>query len=285
MRALLALVLLLSACSATGSPAQQDCEERGGVYHEAREECFGAGESAPSSLAPQSAAASRSPRPTPRTTPTPRPTPVPTPEAEGELVKTQEVVIAWQAEFSDYVSYQVIVEVENVGTGWAQQNAFDADYTILGSDGGVVATGRFTYAFPEYIPPGGFGYMVDDGSDIGGGGLAVEDFATVEVDGQYLTVDSPGPTFEVTDIALKAASFGGGLEATGFVTASEDVSDAALAVICFGADGSAIGATWTNLLQNLTGGEPKGFETVGGTPPMTAADCATVQGFASDTGF
>jgi hypothetical protein len=265
--------------------AEQDCEERGGVFHEERDECFGADESPASSVATEAAAASRSPRPTPRVTPTPRPTPVPTPEAEGELIKTQEVVIAWQNEFSDYVSYQVIVEVQNVGTGWAQQNGFDGDYTILGPDGGVVATGGFSYEFPEYIPPGGFGYLIDDGSDFGGGNLTVEDFATVDVDGQYLSVDSPGATFEITDIALKPESFGGGLEATGFVTASEDVSDAALAVICFAADGKVIGATWTNLLQNLTGGDPKGFETVGGTPPMTTAECATVEGFASDTGF
>ena len=304
MRVLVVLCLLLSACAATELTEQQDCEQRGGVYHEEREECFGVTTSEPDASATpdqekiaceadggiwsglnRRCTPSPSLRATPRVTPTPRPTPVPTPEAEGELVKTQEVVIAWQNEFSDYVSYQVLVEVQNVGTGWAQQNAYDADYTILGPDGGVVATGRFTYAFPEYIPPGGFGYMVDDGSDIGGGSLSVDDFATVEVDGQYLTVDSPGPTLEVTDIALKPESFGGGLTATGFVTASEDVADAALAVICFAADGNAIGASWTNLLQNLTGGQPKGFETVRGTPPMTTAECATVEGFASDTGF
>ena len=218
-------------------------------------------------------------------TPTPRPTPEPTPEAEGELVKTQEVVIAWQTEFADYVNYQVVVEVQNVGTGWAQQAAFNSDYTILGPDGGVVATGTFTYAFPEFIPAGGFGYLIDDGSDIGGGGSSVDDYATVDVDGQYSSVGAPGATFAVSDIALKPESFGGGLEATGFVTASEDVSDAAIAVICFDEAGAVLGGTWTNLLQNLTGGEPKGFETVGGTPPMAASACATVEGFASDTGF
>ena len=118
-----------------------------------------------------------------------------------------------------------------------------------------------------------------------GGGSTVGDYATVEVDGQYEPVDQPDVTFEVSDIALKQDSFGGGLIATGFVTASSDVSDAAIAVICFGPRGGLKGGTWTNLLQNLTGGDPKGFETVGSTPPLSPSDCATVGGFATDTGF
>lgn len=224
-------------------------------------------------------------RPSPRVTPTPRPTERPTPEPAGELTKTQQVVIAWQREYSDYVSYQVVLQVTNTGTGWAKMSAFNSDFTILGPDGGVVTTGRFTYEFPEFIAPGEFGYLIGDGSDIGGGGSAVADYATVEIDSRYDAIDSPEATLEVTDIALKAESFGGGLIATGFVTASEDVNDAALAVICFNAEGQVLGATWTNLLQNLTAGQRKGFETVAGTPPLKVSDCATVDGFASSTGF
>jgi hypothetical protein len=240
-----------------------------------------------SSTTPGDAVATPTPteRPTPRVTPTPRPTPSPTPEAKGELTKTQAVVIAWQNEFSDYVSYQVLVEVKNTGTGWAHQQPFNSDYTILGPDGGVVGTGSFTYAYPEFIDAGEFGYLIADGSDIGGGGSTVADYATVEVDGRFEAVDGPGPTFKVSDIALKPESFGGGLNATGFVTASEDVRSAALAVLCFGADGKVRGGTWTNLLQNLTAGQKKGFETVTDSPPLAVSDCPTVAGFASAQGF
>jgi hypothetical protein len=209
----------------------------------------------------------------------------PTAEPEAVVGKTQEVVHAWQAQYSDYVSYQVVLEVKNTGTGWAELSGFGSDYTILGPDGGVITTGSFNYEFPKFVGPGEFGYLIADGSDIGGGGSAVADYATVEIAGRYDPAASPEVTFVVTDIALKPESFGGGLIATGFVTASSDVTDAALAVVCFGAQGQVLGATWTNLLQNLTGGQRKGFETVGGTPPLKASDCATVAGFASDTGF
>lgn len=223
--------------------------------------------------------------PTASPRPTVRPTPRPTPEPAAVLEKTQQVVHAWQAEFSDYVSYQVVLEVRNTGTGWAELSGFGSDFTILGPDGGVITTGSFSYEFPKFVGPGEFGYLIADGSDIGGGGSAVADYATVEISGGFNEVGSPEVTFEVTDIALKAESFGRGLVATGFVTPSKDVTDAALAVICFGANGEVLGATWTNLLQNLTAGQRKGFETVGGTPPLNASDCATVGGFASDTGF
>ncbi len=116
------------------------------------------------------ATASPTGRPTPRITPTPRPTPVPTPEPKGELTKTQAIVLAWKAQYSDYVSYQVIVEVKNTGSGWAQQSAFNSDFTILGPDGGVVTTGSFLYAYPEFVGPGETGYLMTDGSDIGGNG-------------------------------------------------------------------------------------------------------------------
>lgn len=233
--------------------------------------------------ASDSQTASPGPRATPR--PTVRPTPRPTPEPAAVVEKTQQVVHAWKADYADYVSYQVVLEVRNTGTGWAELSGLGSDYTILGPDGGVVTTGSFNYEFPKFVGPGEFGYLIADGSDIGGGGSTVADYATVEISGRYDAIGSPEVTFEVTDIALKAESFGGGLVATGFVTGSKDVTDAALAVICFGPNGQVLGATWTNLLQNLTAGQRKGFETVGGTPPLTASDCATVGGFASDTGF
>jgi hypothetical protein len=236
-----------------------------------------------SSAGEGSLASSGSDRVSPRVTPTQAPTP--TPEPEAVVNKTQQVVIAWQDEYSDYVSYQVVLEVRNTGTGWAKLSGFNSDYTILGPDGGVVTTGRFNYEFPKFVGPGEFGYLIGDGSDIGGGGSAVADYASVDISGRYDSTSSPDVTFKVTDIALKAESFGGGLVATGFVTASADVSDAALAVICFDAHGKVLGATWTNLLQNLMAGQHKGFETVSATPPLKASDCAAVAGFASDTGF
>lgn len=77
MRPVLCLCLLLAACSPQGLTGQQECEDRGGVYHEEREECFGADEVGAASTDP-SPTATVTPQPTP--SPTPRPTLKPTPE-------------------------------------------------------------------------------------------------------------------------------------------------------------------------------------------------------------
>lgn len=99
--------------------------------------------------------------PTPDPTPTRQPTPRPTPKPEASVRKGEQIVIAWQPEYSDrYVDYQVIIEVINDGTGWAELSAFNSDYTIFNTDGGIVTTGGFIYAYPEYVGPGETAYLV-----------------------------------------------------------------------------------------------------------------------------
>jgi len=46
-------------------------------------------------------------------------------------------------------------------------------------------------------------------------------------------------------------------------------------------------ATTFNFSVDFSGaaGERKGFETVGGTPPLSASQCVATVGFAQDTGF
>jgi hypothetical protein len=219
----------------------------------------------------------------PTPTATARPSSRPTPEPEGELAKVQEVVLAYQSS-SDYVRYQVIVELRNTGTGWAQVQAFQSDYTVLNAAGGVTATGQFLYAYPEYIGPGATGYLFEEGIE---SGLTPADFSTVHVDGRFESVMQPGATFEITQIAWRQAEFSNGLTATGFltVTSSTEVQRAALAVFCLGEGGQILGGSSTNLLQNLSPGTPKGFETVVETPPISPSQCVTTIGFAEDTGF
>lgn len=220
------------------------------------------------------------PTPTPR--PTRRATPRPTPMPEGELAITHEVVYAWPSG-GDYTYWQVILAVENVGTGWAEMSGFDSDYQILDASGGLVATGSFNYEFPKFIGPGERGFLIADGLE---DGVDPASFATVEADGRYGQGSPPDVTFTFENLQWVAEEFGGGgYTATGFVTASAAVDDAAIAVICIDATGTPLGATWTNLVQNLSPGEAKGFETVGASPPIDPAQCAEVLGFAQDTGF
>lgn len=229
-----------------------------------------------------SASPTAEPTPTPSPRPTAEPTPRPTPKPSADLARSQQVVYAWQNEFSDYVSFQVIIEIVNEGDGWGEVSAFNSDYQVLDGGGGLVTTGSFTYAFPAFIGPGATGYLIEDGLEEG---LDPASFVSVEADGRYDSSDAPTSTFTFQDLQLRQDDFHDGYTASGFVTADTDVTDAAIAVVCVNADGTPLGATWTNLVQNLTAGEAKGFETVGATPPLDPSQCAELRAFAEDTGF
>jgi hypothetical protein len=193
------------------------------------------------------------------------------------------LVFAWKSyEGSSYTSYQVIVELTNSGTGWAQLSPFNSDYTILDPSGGVVTTGSFTYAYPEYLGPGQVGYLIEDSVE---DNVPVANFASVDASARYDVVDAPGATFTFSGLTWKKDSIGSGLVATGFLVADRDVRDASVGVVCLNADGAPIGATTTNLVQNVTSGAKKGFETIQETPPLKASACASTVGFAQDTGF
>ena len=198
------------------------------------------------------------------------------------MVRAKEVVIAWDARFSDSVYYIAIVELQNLGTAWAKISAGDSDYTVLDQDGGVVTTGTFLYEYPKFIGPGETGFLIWDSIE---DGYKVKDFASIETTGRYEEVDGPDVTFEVSDIVWKRSQLSDGLIATGFVTADKDVEDAALAVVCLDADGKVLGATTTNLLQNLSAGKRKGFKTVTETGPLGPGACQQSVGYAEDTGF
>jgi hypothetical protein len=212
---------------------------------------------------------------------TPAPTKLVTPEPKADLQKVKEVVLAWKTyKGSAYVDYQVIVELKNLGTGWAEVSGFDSDYTVLDAGGDVTTTGSFTYEFPKFIGPGETGYLIEDSSD---DGVKTTDFASVQVDGRYDDVDAADQVLKVTGIKWHRDAYDGTLTATGFVTSTEDLTDAALAVVCISDTGQILGATWTNLLQNITAGKPKGFETVANTPPLRVSQCAKSLGFAEST--
>lgn len=226
--------------------------------------------------------ASQKATPTSQPTPTAVPTPRPTPKPEGQLETVGELVLAWGSA-SHFVSYIVIVEMHNSGTGWAQLLPSQSDYTVLNGSGGVTVTGSFFHAYPEFIAPGETGYLLEDSLQDGGNAA---DFASVTADGRYNSVDPPAVTFEVAQVTWRKGANSDGLTATGFVTASGSyVTDAALAVFCLGANGEILGASSTNLLQNLADGVAKGFETVTVTPPLRASQCVTTVGYAEETGF
>jgi hypothetical protein len=201
----------------------------------------------------------------------------------ADVRKGEGKVIAWGTEYSDYVEYVVVQEVVNDGDGWAELSAFNSDYTLLDSDGGIITTGSFTYALPRYLGPGETGYLVEYSVD--DSGTPADRFATVEAEGRYDEVAGAKYTAEVTDVTWRHDEFSGGLTATGFLTASKAMDSAAVIVMCVGEGGEVLGVTSTNLVQNITARERKAFETIQNTPPLDPSQCVETRGYVDDFGF
>lgn len=237
----------------------------------------------PTESVAESASTTARPEPTPAPTPTHEPTPRPTPEPEADLRRGAMTVVAWMPQFGDSPWGQVFVEIVNDGDGWAELQPGDSDFTILDANGGLVTTGFFIYAYPEILGPGETGYLAME--TVGDPGQSPEDFVTVEAEGGYDPVREPDVTFEFADVQWRQDEFSGGMTAAGFLTATADVEDAVVGVFCIGPEGTPLGFSYTNLVQNITAGERKAFETVGSTPPLTADRCVETKVFASDTGF
>jgi hypothetical protein len=236
------------------------------------------------SVSPQpSVGASNAGSPWPTATQTAEPTPSPTPEPAGRLEKVRELVIAWQAT-TIFIGFQVVVEVKNTGTDWVRLEPLQSSYEVLDANGGVTTSGTFPYAFPEYVAPGATGYLVEDSMTLGDD---VARFTSVRTNDRYGPATAGAfPTFEVGGLGWHAGH-NGGLTAGGSLAVAPpgaDVGNAAVGVLCLGADGIPLGLTTTYLVQNLTAGEPKDFRTVTESPPLTAKRCATTVGYAQDTG-
>jgi hypothetical protein len=229
---------------------------------------------------PSSTSGSAAPSTTPIPTPTAVPTPSPTPEPAGRLETVRQLILAWKSS-TIFTSFQVVVEVRNTGTAWVRQTPLQSDYTIRNPDGGVTLSGTFPYAYPEYIGPGETGYLIEDSLT---DGVTVADFATVHVSDRY--VQAPADTFAtyvVDKIAWRSHSFTDGLTAKGVITltpGARDISNAAVAVLCLGADGAPLGVTTTYLVQNLTAGVAKDFRTMTESPPLRPSQCVTTVGYA-----
>lgn len=191
------------------------------------------------------------------------PTPAPTPGSPSVAI-TKKIIHAWVSSAS-YVRYQVIVEVHNSGTGWADMVRGSSDYTVYDKTGGVTDTGSFVYAYPRYLGPGETGYLLDDGIT---DNAKVADFVTVDATGQYKELDQAGPKLTTDKIKLKADSYGGTVSVTGTVTNTDSaaVTSAVIGVVMFDAAGNPLCFDYTNLVDNIAAGQTKGFSATGSMP-------------------
>jgi len=212
--------------------------------------------------------------------PTQEPSPEPTP-GEAAVTVEKTTLIKW-ADSIDYTHAQVIVELKNTGTGWADLQSSN-DYTIYAKDGTVTTTGSFTYSYPRYVGPGMTGYLLEEAIE---SGKKVAEFATVDVSVESKTVDGPGPVLKVAKIKLGPESYGDGVTATGTITntSSTKVGSTVIGVVLFDGNGRPLGYVYTNLIDNVNAGQTKGFETTA-SPPMSVSAVKKVLGFASSMDY
>jgi hypothetical protein len=93
--------------------------------------------------------------------PSDEPSSSPAPPGAADIKVVREVLKKWKSAYSSYVDAQIIVEVKNVGGGWAELLPGESDYTIYAKDGTVSQTGSFLYPYPRYLAPGATGYFLD----------------------------------------------------------------------------------------------------------------------------
>lgn len=190
------------------------------------------------------------------------------------------MVHAWPS--GSKVRYQVIIEVKNNGSGWADLVPGSSDYTVHDMNGGVTATGSFLYAHPRYLGPGETGYRLDEGSVAN---VKVAAFATVDSTGEALPVDEPGPKLTTDKIALKTEATGE-VGATGTVTNASPagVASTVIGVIMFDSAGNPLCYAYTDLVANLKAGQTKAFS-ASGFATVKLEQIAMTLAFASDMDY
>jgi hypothetical protein len=205
---------------------------------------------------------------------------------DATVVVTQRLVYAWPDPASpSSVSFQVIAEVQNQGTTWAELVLRQgATWAIRDGTGTVtIRESRFfdSDAYPAVIGPGEVSYLFQATS---WPDTSAKDMATVDIALPPSSIRSveQAPTNDGSfgAIAWQVAASGTGLVASGRVTTSGTgtLPYAHVVVFCIGSSGSILGATSVTL-QNLVEGQPTEFLTAGTTPPLTVADCMSARAF------
>ncbi|HEX7591155.1 MAG TPA: hypothetical protein VF375_04320, partial [Candidatus Limnocylindrales bacterium] len=181
-------------------------------------------------------------------------TPIPGPTTgEADISVTKQIVHAGPV-IASRALYEVIVEVKNSGSGWADMVRGESDFTVYDKDGGVTTAASFGYAYPRYLGPGETGYlMVQGGVD----GVNPDAFFKVLADVHYKPVEQPGPTLTTDKISLNADPYGGTVNATGTITnpSTVDINSVVVGVIMFDSAGNPLTFDYTNIVKNIGAGQ------------------------------
>lgn len=214
--------------------------------------------------------------------------PPPTPEPEARVIVTDEVVLVPSANDLVLGGFQIVGTVENSGNAWAKLRPSRSEWTVLDDSGSTTARGPIARAYPQYLEPGGIGYLVTyDVQE----GIDTRQFVSVEISPEYQTVSDPAVTFQFPDTEVTYDDQYG-LTASGVLTASADRASVDVAVICLDsagkvlavADGRVARVGQALIHQRVKAWQEHAFETVGPPTDLQAESCAStvIEGSASD---
>lgn len=214
---------------------------------------------------------------------TPRTLPASGGTGPGRLEVMQERLRSWRDSVGA-VRAQVIVTAANVGGSPVEISASGTTWTISDDAGRVVSQGRFAHAFPPVVLPGGVVYLIDG---VSATFAEPDELAELDVEIGVVQADSVDPVvpLQIANLSLSGTP-DGGVNVSGVVTNSSDtpVSEATLGVVLKDAAGDIVGGAYDVAVGGLAPGATRSFETAyPGTPPIDAADVATVEGAASGT--
>lgn len=222
----------------------------------------------------------------------PTPTALPTETVPATTFATGATVVITQQYMKPYsdgyggLNYEVIVEVHNEGGTSAGISSGSNDYTIFYKDGSVLATGSFTYSFPQIVPPDGYGYFVDSGSF--NQGTKLSEVGKFDPSVQYGEAQCDPRMLTVSKVRVTQEQYGSGLNASGVITneGTTDASDVVVGFLFFNSGGHPIGALYDNSAGALPAGKSKGSSTsYPGTPPLKPSAVKTYKAFAYDFQF
>ena len=236
---------------------------------------------------PSSGAASEN-SPSPRNpSSTPASDAVPTATAETRdrvALRTDAPVARTWGDSAGTVRVHVVVSATNDTSDVRSLAAAERTFRLISAAGRTVHTGRFAYAFPFVVPPGGTSHLITTvvlpvGVDV----------TNVRVEAEILAdiTTAVQPMLEVSDLRLVSSDGRPGVRGIVRNTGAEDVTFGVVAVIGRDASGRVIGGFYDNVnVAAIAAGGEATFQTeYPGLPPAAAGRIADLSGVAFDVGY
>jgi hypothetical protein len=193
--------------------------------------------------------------------------------------------VAWSwRDSAGTVRVHVVVAASNDTSDVLSLAATERTFRLISAAGRTVHAGRFAYAFPFVVPPGGTSYLITTAVLPYG-----VDATNVRVEAEILAdiTTAVQSMLEVSDLRLVSNEGRPGVRGIVRNTGAEDVTFGVVAVIGRDASGLVIGGLYDNVnVASIAPGGEATFQTeYPGLPPAAAGRIADLSGVAFDVGY